>query len=108
MKISWKDKVTNKEVLQRAQTSLHFMKSMKKRTLEYAGHILRGSSGKTHLYILEGKVCGKRLRGRPRRTWMDDIKEWTGITTYERVKRTAEDRSKWKTIVVNLLSEDDK
>jgi len=39
---------------------------------------------------------------------MDDIIKWTGLDIYEKVKRVAEDRSKWKTIVVNLLAEDDK
>ena len=92
LKISWKDKVTNEEVLNRAGTDLHFLRNMKKRKLEYAGHVLRGSSGETHLYILEGKVCGNRPRGRPRRTWIDDIRDWTGLETYERIKRTAENR----------------
>ena len=86
---------------------LHFMNDMKKRKLIYGGHVLRGSSGESHLYILEGKVEGKKIRGRPRLTWMDDIKEWTGFKTYEKIKRTAEDRHRWKTIVVNLLAEDD-
>jgi len=93
LKISFTDKVTNIEVLKRAKAVLHFLKDMKKRKLEYGGHVMRGSSGKTHLYILEGRICGQRARGRPRLTWMDDVIEWTGIRTYEQIKRTAEDRS---------------
>src|SRR6478735_3722092 len=108
LKISFVDRITNKEVLNRVQTDLHFMKDMKRRKLEYAGHVMRGSSGLTHVTILEGKVCGKRPKGRPRLTWMDDIIQWTGLETYEKVKRVTEDRAKWKTIVVNLLAEDDK
>jgi len=50
--------------------------------------------GEAHLYILEGKVNGKKNRGRPRLTWMNDVIEWTGLKTYENVKRTAEDRNK--------------
>jgi len=69
----------------------------------YGGHVMRSSSGEAHLYILEGQVCGKRPRGRPRLTWMDDIIDWTGLKSYENVKRIAEDRNRWKTIVVNLL-----
>src|SRR6478736_9698393 len=53
LKISWKDRVTNLEVLNRIQTKMHFLKDMKRRKLVYAGHILRGSSGKTHLLLLE-------------------------------------------------------
>ena len=91
LKISWKDKVSNKEVLKRAQAVLHFRKDMTKRKMEYGGHVMRGSSGETQLNILEGKIPGERVRGRPRLTWIDDIKKWTGIKTYGEIKRTAED-----------------
>ena len=65
---------------------------MKRRKLEYAGHVLRRSNGKAHLLLLEGKVKGKRPQARPRLTWTDDITRWTGIRKYEKIKRTAEDR----------------
>ena len=39
LKISWKNRITNVEVLQRMHTSLHFMSNIKKRKLEYAGHV---------------------------------------------------------------------
>jgi len=39
---------------------------------------------------------------------MDDIIKWTGLETYEKAKRAAEDRSKWKTTVINPPAEDDK
>jgi len=71
------DKVTNKEVLRRMQTGLHFVKDMVKRKMEYAGHVLRGSSGLIHLQILEGRLQGTRKQGRPRRTWMDDLTDWS-------------------------------
>jgi len=45
---------------------------------------------KTHLCLLEGKVEGKRGRGRPRRNWIDDLADWTGLESYERIKRAAE------------------
>jgi len=31
--------------------------------LAYAGHVLRGSSGRNALVILEGKIRGKRAKG---------------------------------------------
>ena len=100
LKISWIDKITNVEVLRRVKTDLHFLTKMRQRKMEYAGHVMRGSQ----LSILEGKIHGKRGRGRPRRTWMDDIIEWTSLEAYGKVKRAAEDRVKWKSIVVNLLN----
>ena len=59
LKISWRDKITNEEVLRRVHAQLHFVRDMRKRKLEYAGHVLRGSSGESHLYLLEGKISGK-------------------------------------------------
>ena len=94
--------------MRRVHAQLHFVRDKRKRKLEYAGHVLRGSSGESHLYLLEGKISEKRARGRPRRTWMNDIIDWTGIHTSGEIKRVAEDRNRWKTIVVNLLLEDDK
>ena len=47
--------------------------------MEYVGHVMRGSSGLSHLQILEGSVEGKRKVGRPKRTWMEDIVKWTKI-----------------------------
>src|SRR5437867_5828321 len=41
------------------QTKLHFMKDMIKRKLRYTGHIMRVSSGLSHLQILEGYVKKK-------------------------------------------------
>jgi len=39
---------------------------------------------------------------------MDNIIKWTGVETFENTKRVTEDRCRWKAIVVNLLTEDDK
>src|SRR5437867_2532295 len=55
---------------------------MIKRKLEYAGHVLRGSSGLSHLQILEGKVEGKKKVGCPIRIWMNDICDWSLLGTY--------------------------
>jgi len=46
--------------------------------------------------------------GRPWLTWLGDIVKCTGVETYEKVKRAAEGKSRWRIIVVNLLTEDDK
>jgi len=48
------------------------------------------------LRILDGKIKGKLYQGRPRRMWLDDLKEWTQLETYTDIKRTAEGRSRWR------------
>ena len=44
-----------------------------KQKLAYAGHVMRGSGGLNALLVLEEKFDGKKTRGRPRRTWTDDV-----------------------------------
>jgi len=46
----------------------YFMTDMKKRKLLFGGHLIRGYDEEAHLYILESKVKGKKIRGRPRLT----------------------------------------
>ena len=61
--ISWKDRIYTREVMKRVrmelQTELHFTKHMIKRKIKYAGQVLRGSSGLSHLQKLKGRVEGK-------------------------------------------------
>jgi len=50
--------------------------------------------------ILHGRIGGVRGRGRPRRRWMDDMKDWTGLSVAEYVKR-ARERLAWTGVVVD-------
>ena len=69
---------------------------VKKRKLRWYGHISRSSGmAKT---ILHGTVKGARRRGRQKKRWQDNIKEWTGMW-FEDSLRAAEDREGWKCIV---------
>src|SRR6267154_2706660 len=110
LKISWRDRVGNVEILRRLQTKYHFVEDMMKRKMRYAEYVLTGSSGLTHLQILEDYVVRKRKGDAPRRVWMKDIMDWTGLGKYTMVKRAAEERASWRLIVVNLRYryEDDK
>ena len=49
--------------------------------------------------ILQGTVQGKRRKGRQKKRWEDNIKEWTGMD-FASSTRAAEDRTRWKGIVV--------
>ena len=73
-----------------------------RRKMNFAGHVMRGSSGLTTLVVLEGYVEGKIRQGRQRTVWMHDIKAWTGEKKYDRIKRTAENREKWRSMSANL------
>jgi hypothetical protein len=103
LKVKWIDKVSNDKVLQRMQQSeMYLHKSIIKQKMSFAGHILRGSSGEDMLKVLEGRINSKNCKGRPRRMWLDDVKEWSGLQCYESIKRLAENRHSWRNICLNL------
>ena len=90
LKIKWTDRVFNEAVLKRVQVRKAVLyNSIQKQKLAFAGHILRGSSGDSILQILEGKLEAQLAQGRPRRMWLDDIKNSTNLETYEAIKRAA-------------------
>ena len=69
---------------------------VRERKLNWYGHLCRHTSlAKT---VQQGTVPGGRSRGRPRKRWSDNIKEWTGRTVGETL-RLVEDREGWREIV---------
>ncbi|KAG1657352.1 Ectonucleoside triphosphate diphosphohydrolase 4 [Nymphon striatum] len=60
----------------------------------------------TAKFMLEGLVEGKRDRGRQRRVWGDDLKEWIRSKNLGEVKRKAENKVEWRIMVHDLRFED--
>ena len=102
--IKWSDRVTNESVLKKLNTKRQLLKSIQKRKTKYFGHIKRKKNLLTT--SLEGKMEGKRPRGRPRNTWMTDIKEWTRESAYACTQRAA-DRTLGVSLLVNRRRGDD-
>ncbi|GFR64708.1 protocadherin-11 X-linked [Elysia marginata] len=99
LRISYKDHVTNESVRELVVAYVGpqepLLATVKRRKLAWFGHVTRHDSlSKT---ILQGTVEGKCRRGRQRKAWCDNIKEWTGMAMYELV-RSASDRDAWRQI----------
>ena len=93
--ISYKDRVTNEEVLKRLKTQRNLLRTIKQRKLRYFGHVER-----QHCLLkqtMEGRVSGRRPRGRPRTTWMDNIQVWTGMQK-AKCTQACKDRQLWSVI----------
>ena len=108
LNISYKDHVTNEEVRRKIQAAIgkydELLTLVKKRKLRWFGHVSRSSGlAKT---ILQGTVKGNRQRVRQKKRWEDNIKEWTGMA-FASSTRAAENRSRWKGIVIHLWCPDD-
>ena len=71
------------------------------RKIKYLGHIKRHDG--LERTILEGMVPGRRGRGRPRRRWLQDIKETMNMTIRE-VGDLARDRVDFRNAVKRATS----
>ena len=58
----------------------------------------------SQIQLIEGKIEGRRSRGRQRNTWTTDVTNTNGMKYYQ-LKRAAEDRKRWRGLVVNLAQE---
>ena len=102
--ISYRDQMTNEEVKARTGNAIgpyeDLLTSVKSRKLKWYGHVTRSSGlAKT---ILQGIVQGGRRRGRQRKRWEDNIKEWTGLE-WNILLRKAENPEDWRKLVAKSL-----
>ena len=98
-RISYKDHVTNEEVYAEIQQSVgphrDFLIIVKRRKLEWCGHVSR-SLGLAKP-ISQGTVKGGRRQGRQRKKWEDNMREWTGLE-FSKFQRAAKNREKWRNL----------
>ena len=104
LRIPWTARKANNEILTMIGSRQLLLTIVKQRQVAYFGHIIR-RDGLERL-LVEGRLNGKRGRGRPRSLWMDNIKEWTKLSYVDCVRK-ADDRDSWKSMIVNLLGADD-
>ena len=67
-KISWKDKVSNEDVLIKLNTERQLLRDIQRRKCRYYGHIKR--KGNILTTAVEGRLQGKRPKGRTRNNWI--------------------------------------
>jgi len=105
--ISWRDHITNEEVMARSeQMALHDTVATRRRRL--VGHILRLLTTRPVSLALEWiPEDGRRRVGRPRRTWQDTLKEDLdplGVD-WSDARDTANDRARWRQLVARCSAQ---
>ncbi len=106
LKIKYSSHTTNWEVQRRIGEESCWAEEFAKRKLRFAGHLIGDNTKILEKIALEGLIEGQRSRGRQRRIWGDDIKEWCKAKNFGEVKRKAENREIWRSMVSNLRFED--
>ena len=79
-KVRWTEHKTNEEILEMNGKERTLIRTIKTRQKKWIGHTLRKESLlKT---VIEGKMLGKRSRGRPRQMMLD----WMMVEGYRKLK----------------------
>ena len=89
-KVSWTEKRTNEEILQRVGEKRCLLETIIKRKKNWIGHIIREEG--LLLDVMEGRMDGKRTRGRKRLGMLDLLEEGN----YVEMKERAKDREAWR------------
>ena len=75
-----------------------FPGKINKRKMRYLGHAVRNPKTGLMATILQGRVEGKRNRGRPKTLYMDNVTAISGLTLAG-VMHRSRDREDWRTVV---------
>ena len=92
-KISWMAKKTDLEILEQVGESRRLVDIIVKRKKNWIGRVLRGEGLLRE--VMEGRMVGKRPRGRPRVGMLNELYDGS----YGDMKRRAEDRERWRSWV---------
>jgi hypothetical protein len=74
--------------------------------MRWTGHVARMGKKRNAYRLLVGKPEGKRLLGRPRRRWVDNIKMDVGVIGWGVVDwiGPAQDKDRWRALVNAVMN----
>src|SRR4051812_7480277 len=106
-KVSWKDKISSKKVLEMVEEKRCLINTITQRKKNWIGHVLRGNGLLRD--VMEGKMMGRNRRGRPRQGMISNLKEAISErneeesdpeerkkSAYVELKRLAGNREEWR------------
>ncbi len=95
LNVTHKDRRTNASILEELNTDRQLYGIVVKRKLSYFGHMSRKKNLNLTKTIIQGKPEGKRGKGRPRTAYIDNVKQWTGLSAHGAFQATL-DRDAWR------------
>ena len=93
--ITWKEKKTNEELYGNLGCISNVIRT---RRLRFIGHVWRLPEETLHRPLLWDPKQGRRSRGRPRATFMEQVHRYTNLTK-EELATAMQDREEWRRIV---------
>jgi hypothetical protein len=74
------------------------VKFIKSRSMYWIGHVMRMVGWRIPRRILEWKPIGSRIRGRPRKRWIEDVEEDFRAMGIRGWRKLSKGRTEWKKI----------
>ena len=103
LSVSWREHRTNESVANELGVELgSLIDCVKSQKLPYFGHIKRHQC--LDRDIMKGMIEGSRSRGKTRRRWEDDVKDWLSMDVVS-AGRLAADRNGWRTAIRDATSD---
>ena len=75
------------------------MTVIKIRRLEWLGHVIKMNETRSVRKIFEGKLEGRRGKGRPRLRWINDVEDDLRKLGVKRWRTKAGDREEWASVI---------
>lgn len=72
---------------------------VKAQRIRWLGHVERMREERWARKVMEWKPPGRRARGRPRKRWLDDVREDLEVMRVRNWRRKADDRDEWRQLV---------
>jgi len=102
LKILWTARMTNEEILRRANRRRKLFETIKKRKTAYLGHIMRNERYQFLQLLIEGKIEGRRGIGRKKMSWLRNIRQWTGLRDIQSLIHTVRNREAMENVIANI------
>jgi hypothetical protein len=93
----WRIKI-NQE-LRELYKDLDIVADIRKKRLQWTGHIVRMDQGRTAQKISESKSEESRRKGRPRMRWLKDVGKDLREIKFKRWRQKAVDREEWASVI---------
>ena len=98
LRVSWTEHRTYESILRELHTKRQLLGFVLHRKLFFFGHTLRDGGCWLVKCVIQGKVSGKRKRGRPKTSYSSNITKWMS-ESMERITRETRDRDGWIRLV---------
>ncbi len=92
------EQTKDESILAELNTTRQLLGFVVRRKLSFFEHPIRDGGCELVKCVIQGKVSGKRRRGRPKTSYSSNITKSTSVST-ERITRETRDRAGWRRLV---------